>query len=572
MTDLEIIIREIPGYDPYATAGDAWFDNASARLAVEFFPECLRHVEGEVAGRPFVLERWEKAIVGNIFGWKRKDDRGRIVRRYREAFIYVPRKNGKSPIASGIGLFVFFCDDENGQQDYIAATTRDQAGIMFRHCKGMIEREPQLSKRCRIYGGTSAAGQARSIVRESDGSFLRVIAGEAGGQHGQNPHLILIDELHAQPNRELIDTLRTGTASLNRAQPLIVYITTADYERESICNELYRYACKVRDGTFTDPAFLPCIWEAKIEDDWTSPAVWRKANPNLGVSVSEEYLAREVVGVGEEPARLNEFLRLHLNVVTKQRTRWLDDKAWSECREAFDPAELEGRPCYGGLDLSAKYDLTAFVLVFPWDDGVYRVLPRFWIPEKAAAVMERKKSVPYSAWKRSEALRYTPGESVDYGLIEAQILEDCATYQVRAVAFDPWNANATRTRLEDQGVNMVEFPQNLRQFNEPTKEFGRLIKDRKLRHDGNPVLTWCAENVEVYTDASGNIRPVKPKDDSPSKIDGIVAAVMALGTAQRLEDSVYGSQGMLYLGDEAGEPTEDTTEAIEFSDEWSGWN
>lgn len=535
-SNLADVIRLIPGYDPYATAGDSWFDEESAREAVDFFPECLKHVEGACAGQPFVLETWQQAIVGNIFGWKRKDDKGRIVRRYREVLIYCPRKQGKSPLASGLGLYVFFCDPERGQQDYIAATTREQASLMFRQCKGMIEQEPQLSSRCRIYGGTAPGGQSRSIVRESDSSFLRVIAGEAGGQHGQTPHLILVDELHAQPNRELIDTLRTGMASNNRVQPLTVYITTADYERESICNEMHGIAQKVRDGIYDDPAFLPCIWEADVADDWTDPAVWARVNPNLGISVSEEYLEREVKGAQEEPARLNEFLRLHLNVVTKQRTRWLDEDAWESSAGEVDPEELAGRVCIGGLDLSAKYDLTALVLIFPNDDGSYSVLPRFWIPEESAILSERKHSIPYSAWNRGGHITFTPGASVDYQLIEQQVLEDSQSYQLEAVMFDPWNANATRTRLEADGITMVEFPQTLKTFNEPTKEFGRLVKEGLMHHGNHPVLTWCANNVEVYTDPSGNIRPVKPKDGGPNKIDGIVAAVMGLSKAMQYQD------------------------------------
>ena len=541
-------IRLLPGYDPFATAGECWFDEDSAQLACDFFPELLQHVEGDAAGKPFILEPWEQAIIANLFGWKRKDAEGREVRRYRECLIYVPRKQGKTPLASGIGLYVFFCDEEAGQQDFIAASTREQAGHIFRHCKAMVLKQPALAKRCRIYGGTAPGGQSRSIVRERDGSFLRVIAADAGGQHGQNPHLILVDELHTQESRELIDTLRTGMGSLNRKQPLIVYITTADYERESICNEIYEHACRVRDGVYPDPSFLPCIWEAKLEDDWKDPAVWARANPNLGVSVSEEYLAREFRAAVEEPARLNELLRLHLNIITRARTRFIDPEAWRRSAGEVNLAELIGRECYGGLDLSSKYDLTAWVLTFPWEGGVYKVLPRFWIPSKAAKDAERKHGVPYSAWERGGYVTITPGASVDYSAVEAQIVADASTYQLQGVAYDPWNANATRSRLEEAGITTIEFTQSLKNYNEPTKEFQRLIGETLLHHGNHSVLTWNAENVEVYTDASGNIRPVKPEEGSFNKVDGIQAAVMGLSRAMLANPgNVYDTEEVKFL-------------------------
>jgi phage terminase large subunit-like protein len=555
-TDWDAVLRLLPGYDPFATATpDCFFDPAAAQRACEFFPEVLRHVEGELAGQPFRLEPWQQSLIANLFGWQRKDGRGRTVRRYRECLLYVPRKNGKTPLAAGIAAYVLFCDPEAGQQNYIAASTREQAGMLFRQLRGMVERQPILSKRCRVYGGTAAAGQSKSIVKkpEYEGSSIKIISADGAAQHGQNPHLIIVDELHTQPSRELIDTLRTGMASQNRAQPLTIYLTTADYERESICNEVHKHAQAVRDGTFPDPAFLPASWESSVEADWRDEAVWAAANPNLGVSVSADYLRREVAAVAQEPARLNEFLRLHLNVVTKQRTRWLDHERWAACRGADDwraladclPAQAR---CGGGLDLSSKYDLTAFVLCFPLEGGRYALLPRFWVPAETAKESERKHGIPWSAWQRSGAVELTPGASVDYEAVEAQIVADHTRWQIETCHYDPWNANATRTRLENQGVAMVEFRQSLAQFNEPTKEFGRLVREGLFEHGGHPVLTWCADNVEVFTDASGNIRPVKAKENSPQKIDGIVAAIMALaGVLGASKTSVYATRGLVFV-------------------------
>ena len=231
---------------------------------------------------------------------------------------------------------------------------------------------------------------------------------------------------------------------------------------------------------------------------------------------------------------------MHLNIVTKQKTLWIDDAVWK--RSAGDIAakqletDLAGRLCCGGLDLSAKYDLTAFVLVFPDGDDTYKVLSRFWIPEETARLAERKHGIPYSKWERDGFITFTPGASVSYPMIEQRIIEDAKTFQLEMVVFDPWNANSTRSRLEADGIVMVEFPQQLRHFNEPTKEFGRLVMEGHMHHGGNPVMSWCVTNTEVYTDPSGNIRPVKPEDAGPNKIDGSVAGIMGLSRAMLYQD------------------------------------
>lgn len=544
------LIQRIPGYDPIATAGDCWFDEDAAQLSIDFFPEYLKHVEGDKAGQPFVLEPWEQSIIANIFGWKRTDKYGRTVRRYREVFIYVPRKNGKTPLVAGIGLLVFFMDDEKGQQDYVAAADREQAGMLFRHCKGMVEQEPELASKCRVFGGNASAGQSRSIYRQSDGSFLRVVSADADTKHGGNSHLIVVDELHAQPNRELVDVFRTSMASANRKQPLMIYITTADYDRESICNETYERACRIRDGS-EDNSFLPVIYEADIADDWESPKTWRKANPNIGVSVSEDYLESEVRKIKDNPSLLNAFLRLHLNVRTKANTRWIDGLHWRNCGGKVVEETLLGRECGGGLDLSAKYDLTSFVMVFPSEDRKrFTILPRFWIPEETAAAYQKKYGLNFTVWQRYGYINLTPGASVDYDLVEESIRQDSERFQLRAVAYDPWNANATRERLERvHSITMIEFFQSLKNFNEPCKEFGRLIRDGLLLHGENPVMNWNADSVEVYTDSSGNIRPVKPKDGTACKIDGIVAAIMGLSIVMQTGEtaSKYERDSMLVL-------------------------
>lgn len=558
--DIQRDIRLLPGYDPFALADGCWFDEEAAVKACDFFPECLRHIEGAMAGQPFVLEPWQRGVIGNLFGWKRRDAHGREVRRYREALIYVPRKNGKTPLVAGVGLYVFFCEPERGQQDYIAAAEREQAGLLFRHCKGMVEQEPELSSRCRIFGGNAAAGQSRSIVREFDGSFLRVVSADATTKHGGNPHLTIIDELHAQPDAELYDVLHTGMASQNRAEPLFICLTTADYDRESVCNERYEYACGVRDGKIPDPSFLPVIFEALPEDDWTDPKTWAKANPNLGVSVSEEYLRTECEKAQRIPRLQNGFKRLHLDLRTKQDVLWLQTDKWDAC--GGEMLELpDDVPVYGGVDLASRIDLTA--LAWLWRrDGKVHIKVRCWAPEERIRYLESEQhDQRYRLWQRAGWLEATPGDTIDYGFIHAAIEDDSHRCEVREIGYDPWNAKQFAQGLQDAGFQPVEFRQGYASLSEPSKELERLIVAGEIVHEQNPVLDWMIGNVQVRPDPAGNIKPVKPEPGSPQKIDGVIAVIMALGVEIRQPDgtSAYEERGVLYA-DELDEDEE--TEAV----------
>lgn len=529
-SSLAEIIRLIPGYDPYATAGDSWFDEDAAQRPIDFCEQYLTHVEGEKARQPFILELWQQAIFANLFGWLRKDRKGRVVRRYRESLIYVPRKNGKTPFAAALGLFVLFCDEEYGQQNYVAADTRETAGKLFRHAKGMVENEASLRSGSRIYGGHAEAGQSRSIVRETRNSFFRVISADGGVQHGGNTHLALVDELHTQPDRELVDTLITSTASDNRPNPLIAYLTTSDFQRESICNEKHDYACKVRDGIIEDPAFLPVIYEATDKDDWTSPETWAKANPNLGVSVSEEYLERECARARETPAYENTFKRLHLNMKTEQDVRWLNMELWDAC--AGPIATIAGKRVALAIDFGWRDDYAA--LVASWMEGnEVHVKPWFWLPEDGR---RDKRLFPVATFIAENLVTITPGNSTDIEAIYKQVDEIAAVAEVIAVALDPNNARKQAQDLMEKGYEVVEFGQSKAKYNEPCRFLEALLRERRLRHGGHKVLRWMASNAACEEDGQGNIMPKKKK--SSEKIDGIAAGCMSLG---------------ILMGDEGGE-------------------
>ena len=530
--ELARVLKQIPGYDPFATAGDCTFDEHKARHALDFIGECCTHVKGELAGKPFVLEPWQEAIIANLFGWLRPDGS----RRYREAFVFVPRKNGKTTLIAAIVAYALFCEGEPGAEIYSAAAEREQARLVYDQVTGMIRNEPALRDRSTIYKYSVVFG----------GASYKAISAEAGSKHGFNSSLVVVDELHAQPNRELVDVLSTSMGS--RRQPLMIHITTSDFERESICNEKHDYAGKVRDGVIQDRSFLPVIFEASTKDDWTDPKIWKAANPNLGVSLSEEYLARECQRAQDSPTFENTFKRLHLNIRTEQEIRWLPMDRWDACNGAVLPSP--GEPCWCGLDLSAKSDVTAFVAAFRDDDG-YVLVSKFWLPRDEARERDRRDRVPYLTWAREGWITLTEGNVVDYEVIRRDINEFATEHPIQELAADPWNAyHILREMGEDDGLEVFEHRQGFAGMAAPTQEFEKAVLAGKIAHGGNPVLRWMASNVTVETDAAGNLKPSKKK--SSEKIDGIVAAVMAVGRAALQEGSgpsAYEDHGVLYAGE-----------------------
>lgn len=549
------LLLQVPGYDAIATAGDCRFDPEAAQLALDFFPEILRHVEGDLADEPFELEPWQQAIVANLFGWFRIDELGRIVRRYGEVLIYVPRKNGKTPLAAGIALLVFFLDSEAGQQCFVAAEAREQAGKLFRQAKGMVLAEPELSNRCRIYGGTAQAGQAKSLVKVDDEtSFLQIIAADADVAHGGNTSLAVVDELHAQPNRELIDVLTTSTASLNRKSPLVIYLTTADFMRPSICNEKYDYACKVRDGILANPGFLPVIYEATKEDPWDDEATWRKANPNLGISVSLDYLRKECQHAKDVPAFENTYRRLHLNQRTETANRAIPMDKWDAMYPDVGPPDRDafalrwrqealerypGKQCFGALDLGGSSDLTALALLFREareQDGAswthYTLLPFFWVPKESARLRSLRDRVDYELWVKQGFVFGTEGNWTHYATVRKDINELGQKFGIRKLAIDRlFQGEETMQNLVDDGFMAFPFGQGFFSMAAPVKRFLELIGAGQLEHGCNPVLRWMAANAATKQDPAGNLKFDKEK--SADKIDGIVAATMALGVAMQ---------------------------------------
>ena len=522
------ILRLIPDYDPIDTAGSCLFDVKAAQDALDFFPDWLKHVKGELAGEPFVLEPWESAIVANTFGWKRPDGS----RRYREVLLYIPRKNGKTFLAAGMLVYVMFTDKEPGAEIYSAAADREQAGLVFDQVEGMVKQEPELRNRATIY--------TKSITLNDGSGTYKKISSDANTKHGYNLHMAIVDELHTQPNRELVDALETATGA--RRQPLIVHVTTADFDRPSICNEKYNYACRVRDGLTEDEECLPIIYEISEKDDWMNPKVWQKANPNLGVSFKRSYMERKFKKAMEIPTFENTFKRLHLNSRTEQAVRWLILDKWDKCA-LLDESDFSIVKWYGGLDLASTVDIAAFVLYSPDNDAV---VPFFWVPEDTAAIREKRDKALYETWARLGLLKLTPGNVTDYDIIRNDIVKIGEDFNIQEIAVDRWSSQQIQTQLQGDGFEMVPFGQGYASMSAPTKELERLVVAGHLRHGGHDVLRWMASNVTIEEDAAENKKPSKKK--SSEKIDGIVALIMAIGRAIALDEeseSVYEKRGMV---------------------------
>jgi phage terminase large subunit-like protein len=494
----------------------------------------LTHTKDKWAGQSFNPRPWQQTIIRELFGRMREDDPTR--RAYRTCYIEIPRKNGKSEIAAALALYGLFGDGVQGAEVYSAAADRDQAALVFDVAAQMVRNDPKLD--AEQGGRLKIIDSKKRIVDVKTGSFYRAISAEAYSKHGFNASMVIYDELHAAPNRELWDVLTTSMGA--RSEPLVVAITTAGYDRHSICWEQHWYAQQILDGVITDPAFYPVIYAAPKDADWLDENVWRQANPALGDYRDIDEMRALAHKAKEIPALQNTFRRLYLNEWTEQAERWIDMAAWDDCQPkgALDWKQLReryaGKPCFGALDLSSRTDLTALALVFEEDDDGMTVVPFFWVPEEGAAKRSRTDRVPYEDWIRQGLITATPGNVVDQGFIREDINRLAKVYKLKELAFDPWNATKLAVELDQDGIKIVEMRQGFRSLSEPTKHLGALVTGRTLRHGGHPVLRWMASNMVVRQDPNGNLSPDKSK--VTERIDGIVATIMAIGASLLNQD------------------------------------
>ena len=453
---------------------------------------------------------------------------------------FVPTHN--SELAAAVALLLCCGDGEERAEVYGCAADRQQASIVFEVAADMVRMCPALGKRVKIL-----ASQKRMVYAPTN-SFYQVLSAEAYSKHGFNIHGVVFDELHTQPNRKLFDVMTKGSGDA-RMQPLYFLITTAGTDTQSICYETHQKALDILEGRKFDPTFYPVIYGASADEDWTSPAVWKKANPSLGITVGIDKVQAACESAKQNPGEENSFRQLRLNQWVKQSIRWMPMNKWDACAFKVDEDDLEGRVCYGGLDLSSTTDITAFVLVFPPMDAdeKYAVLPHFWIPEDNIDLRVRRDHVPYDLWERQGFLQTTEGNVVHYGFIEKYIEGLGERFNIREIAFDRWGAVQMVQNLEGMGFTVVPFGQGFASMSPPTKELMKLVLEQKIAHGGHPVLRWNMDNIFIRTDPAGNIKADKAK--STEKIDGAIALIMALDRAIRCGnvngESVYESRGLL---------------------------
>lgn len=533
-----------------------YFDQAKADRAINFIRK-LKHTKGKWKGVPFTLLPWQEQGLSDVFGTMR--DSG--YRQYNTAYFEICKKQGKSEMGAGIGLQGLCADDEWAAEVYGCAADRQQASIIFDVAVDMVDQDPTLKKLIK-----PVLSQKRLVYLPTK-SFYQVLSAEAYSKHGLNVSRVIFDELHAQPNRDLYDVMTEGSGDA-RVQPLYVFLTTAgdDPDRESVGWEVHQMAIDILTGAKIDPTFYAMlygidrenrrIWtgreyqQLKKKIDWESEEVWKLVNPSIDHTVPMEKVRDQYTRAKGNLAREKNFRWLRLNSWEKIKTsKWLGLDFWDLCKGKVDTDRLRGRPCYGGLDLSSKIDMTAFTLLFPPDDinTKWIVLPRYWVPEDRVQERVDTDHVPYDTWAKQGYLKTTPGNVIDYAFIEKEIIDLKDLYDIQEIGYDPWSAMQTAIRMEDAGLTMAEVRQGYKSMSPAMKEIEQLAMGKKITHSGHPILRWNVGNVEVKTDENENIRPVKGK--GIERIDGLVAMNNAMARAILHEDktSVYEKRGMRSL-------------------------
>jgi phage terminase large subunit-like protein len=498
------------------------FDVAAAERNIGFFRDVLVLDDGQ----PFEIVgkgpggAWQAFVVGSLFGWKRGD-----VRRFRTAYVETGKGSGKTPLAAGVGIILTAADGEAAAEVYSGATAADQAKICWLDAKRMVERSPALSSRMDV--------SVAALSHPSSGSWFKPVSSEHRGLDGKRVHGALVDELHEHRDAQVVDKLRAGTKA--RKQALIFEITNSGYDRHSVCWQHHEYSLKVLEGILDNDEWFAYVCALDEGDVWTDPKVWIKANPSLGVTISEKYLAEQVREAEGMPSKQNIVRRLNFCEWTEQADRAIDMPLWDAGADPIDAAALRGRSCFGGLDLARVNDLSAFVLLFPpVDDGErWKVLPWFWAPEDDIRVRVQRDRVPYDVWERDGLLIATPGNTTDFAFIQAKILELALAYDIQQVAFDrTFAGEIVQGLMAEMGAErVVEFGQGFLSMAAPMAELLRLVKGEELQHGGHPVLRWNASNLACAEDPAGNLKP--DKAHSTEKIDGISALCNAIGMALR---------------------------------------
>lgn len=508
------------------------FDIPAAMRAIQFFPDVLCLGGGEFEGQPFELLDWQQFIVGSLFGWKSDDG----YRRFRVAYIETGKGSGKSPLAAGIGLYMLVADSEPRAEIYAAATKKDQAKVLFRDAVSMVEQSPELSEVLHLAGGV----EKTNIAYLARGSFFRPISTEerGRGQSGPRPHCGLLDEVHEHPTNAMVEFMRAGTKG--RRQALILMITNSGSDRESVCWEYHEYTDKVCSGALKDDAHFGYVCSVdEGEDPLEDEKCWPKANPSLGITFGLKYLREQVTAARGMPSKENVVRRLNFCEWTEAEEVWISRRIWDRCEIEFDLEQLRGRPCYGGLDLSGKRDLTAFTLVFPVEPGEFGrsstnfvSFTVFWTPKDTLKDREEEERVEYRQWVRDGYLMTTPGKTVHYGFVVAELGKFAGMFEIISIAYDRWRIDDLIRELDDEGVALELEPmgQGYKDMSPAVDNLEDLVMHETIAVQANPVLRWNAASTVLTEDPAGNRKFAK--DKATGRIDGIVSLAMAAKLAE----------------------------------------
>lgn len=490
-----------------------YYDPVSAAKPVLFARWC-RHLKGPLANDPIYLEPWQCFIICEIYGWKDQQTGLRVV---RSVYIEVPRKSGKSTLLSVLGIYHLLADGEVSPEVYSAATTRDQAKIVWGDALQIVKRSPNLARRLQTW--------KTSITDESNNGKFIPLSADAATLEGLNPSFSVVDELHVHKTPEVFDVL--SVASGAREQPILFGISTAGTDKEGICYNQRTYLTKVLDGHVEDFTFFGCIWTIDEGDDWRDVKAWQKANPNYGVSVRPDDLERLAKQAGESPSAETNFRTKRLNEWRNATAAWILTSDWEACDIERPPLEYwEGKPCYIGLDLASVSDFACRELIFGGDNGeVYSYLTSY-LPFDTVMDKSGHMGAQYRSWMDSGALIATDGNVTDLSYIKQHLLADCERFDVKEIAYDPYGATELSAALIDDGLPMMKVGQSIMALTDGAKELERLIKSKKLVHGNDPVLAWMISNCVLYVDPNDNIK-VK-KETYENKIDGVIALIMAL--------------------------------------------
>lgn len=516
--------------DEIAVARGCRFNPSRAQHVIDFIQGNLCLYEGETAGQLVKLMPWQIDFLSRLFGWERYSEQyKRWVRRFRKASLWIPKKNGKSPTAAMVGLYLLAADGEQGQKVFSAAKDGQQAQIMHKHAERMTEKSARLSAECTINLTT------HTIRHRPTNSEYRILSGDnITGQEGINGSVI-IDETHVVDAR-LAGVLEYAGAS--RSEPIHLEVSTAGDNPLGYGMRQWKYGQQVESGERDDIEFLHVAYAAPqdaTDEICGQVETWKAANPSWGYTISPEEFEASHKRASRSLSDFATFKKYRLNIWQTSASPWIRIDDWQRCAKEFTPDDLNGQVCFAGLDLARTRDTTALVLLFP-QDGRYRLLSHFWLPENTARNMQSE--VPYLDWSKGGHITLTPGDVCDYGFIYERIRELSERYVIQQLAFDPYNAEELTQRIEGElGIERIAFGQTITNFAGPTSEFERQVIDGTIEHNSNPVMNWQVGNAEVRIDQSGNKRPVKPDKESNQKIDGVVAAIMALGRAMHPDNA-----------------------------------